>query len=99
VVVPLALVGVFLYFRRGLNPRAAPPAAVAQTEVQAPLGLSVERRGNDLRVSWNGHADIMSKADFGMLLIRGGAVSRDVPLTAEELRAGTVVYTAPVDQT
>ena len=34
-----------------------------------------------------------------MLLIRGAAVSRDVPLTAEELRAGTVVYSAPVDQT
>ena len=40
----------------------------------------------------------MSKADFGMLLIRGASVSRDVPLTAEELRAGTVVYSAPVDQ-
>ena len=70
-----------LYFRRGLNPpAAAPPTVVAQTEVQEPLGLSVERRGNDLRVTWNGHADIMSKADFGMLLIRGASVSRDVPL-------------------
>jgi protein TonB len=95
----LAFAGM-LYFRRGLNPpQAAPPTIVAQTEVQEPLGLSVERRGNDLRVTWNGHADIMSKADFGMLLIRGASVSRDVPLSAEELRAGTVVYSAPVDQT
>jgi len=92
--------GGMLYFRRGLNPTtAAPPLVVAQTEVQEPLGLSVERRGNDLRVTWNGNADIMSKADFGMLLIRGASVSRDVPLSAEELRAGTVVYSAPVDQT
>jgi len=94
-----ALAGMFLYFRRGLNPPAAPPVVVAQTEVQEPLGLTVERRGNDLRVTWNGNANIMSKADFGMLLIRGASVSRDVPLSAEELRAGTVVYSAPVDQT
>ena len=33
-----------------------------------------------------------------MLLIRGNAVSRDVPLTAEELRAGSVVYSSAVDQ-
>ena len=94
-----ALVGMFLYFRRGVNPPAAPPVVVAPAEVQEPLGLSVERRGNDLRVTWNGNANIMAKADFGMLLIRGASVSRDVPLSAEELRAGTVVYSAPVDQT
>jgi len=38
------------------------------------------------------------KADFGMLLVRGNAVSRDVPLTSEELRAGSVVYASAVDQ-
>jgi protein TonB len=87
-----------LYFRRGSNLPVAPQAAVARTEVQSPLGLSVERHGNDLRVSWNGNADRISKADFGMLLIRGSAVNRDVPLTAEELRAGSVVYVSPVGQ-
>jgi len=92
------LAGAFLYFRRGSNPAVAPQASAALTEVQSPLGLSVERLGNDLRVSWNGNADRILKADFGMLLIRGGAVSRDVPLTADELRAGSVVYASPVDQ-
>jgi len=96
----LAFLGMFLYFRRGANPTvAAPPIAVGQAEVQEPLGLSVERRGNDLKITWNGHAEIMAKAEFGMLLIRGASVSRDVPLSAEELRAGTVLYSAPVDQT
>ena len=33
-----------------------------------------------------------------MLLIRGDAVSRDVPLTAEELRSGSVMYSSPADQ-
>jgi protein TonB len=98
VVAAAVLAGASLYFRRGSNLPVASPAAVARTEAQSPLGLSVERHGNDLRVSWNGKADTISKADFGMLLIRGNAVSRDVPLTAEELRAGSVVYVSPVDQ-
>jgi protein TonB len=98
VVVASVLAGASLYFRRGSNLPVPSPAAVARTEVQSPLGLSVERHGNDLRVSWNGKADWISKADFGMLLIRGSAVSRDVPLTAEELRAGSVVYVSPADQ-
>jgi protein TonB len=93
-----ALAGAFLYFRRGSNLPVAPQASAPRTEVQSPLGLSVERLGNDLRVSWNGNADWISKADFGMLLIRGSAVSRDVPLSADELRAGSVVYASPVDQ-
>ena len=98
VVAAAVLAGAALYFRRGSNLPVASQAAVPRTEVQSPLGLSVERHGNDLRVSWNGNADRIAKADFGMLLIRGSAVSRDVPLTAEELRAGSVVYVSPVDQ-
>ena len=98
VVSACALAGAFLYFRRGSNLPVAPQASAPLTEVQSPLGLSVERLGNDLRVSWNGNADRILKADFGMLLIRGSAVSRDVPLTADELRAGSVVYASPVDQ-
>ena len=98
VVAASVLAGASLYFRRGSNLPVPSQAAVARTEVQSPLGLSVERHGTDLRVSWNGKADWISKADFGMLLIRGSAVSRDVPLTAEELRAGSVVYVSPADQ-
>ena len=98
VVAASVLAGASLYFRRGSNLPVASQATVARTEVQSPLGLSVERHGNDLRISWNGNADRISKADFGMLLIRGSAVSRDIPLTADELRAGSVVYVSPVDQ-
>ena len=101
VVAAALLAGAFLYFRRGINrpvaPQAAPPAEAPRAEVKAPLGLTVERRGSSLLVSWDGNADVISKANFGMLLIRGSKVSRDVPLTAEELRAGKVVYAAPED--
>ncbi|MEO8371877.1 MAG: TonB family protein [Candidatus Solibacter sp.] len=91
------LAAVLLNSKRGFNLPAASQAAPA-VEVSAPLGLSVERRGADLRVSWNGNAERVSKADFGMLLIRGAGVSRDVPLTAEELHAGSVLYASAVDQ-
>ena len=79
----------FLYFKRMVNPPAVTPAEVVRAEVRVPLGLAVERRGNDLRVSWNSSAPLVAKADFGMLLIRGSAVNRDVPLSAEELRRAT----------
>ena len=101
IVVVLLLAGGFLnfiYFKRVVNLPAVPPAEVARGEVKVPLGLAVERRGNDLRVSWNSSAPLIAKADFGMLLIRGSAVSRDVPLSAEELRAGSVMYSSLADQ-
>lgn len=92
------LVAAYLYSRRGSTPPVAQKAASPATEVPPSLGLSVERRGKDLRVSWNGNAERILKAEFGMLLVRGSTVSRDVPLTAEELRAGSVVYASAVDQ-
>jgi periplasmic protein TonB len=96
-----ALVGAslyLLYFRRGVTQPAGSQALPVRVEGKATLGLAVERRGNDLRVSWNGNAALIAKADFGMLLIRGSQVSRDVPLTAEELRSGSVVYASSVDE-
>ena len=101
IVVVLLLAGGFLnfiYFKRVVNLPAAPSPEVARGEIKVPLGLAVERRGNDLRVSWNGSAPLIAKADFGMLLIRGTSVSRDVPLTADELRSGSVMYSSPADQ-
>src|ERR1039458_6458684 len=92
--------GALAYFRPGSRlPVAAQPAAAACTEVKkTSLGLAVEKRGNGLLVSWDGNAPIVSKANFGMLLIRGSGVSRDVPLTTDELRAGGSVYTLASDE-
>src|ERR1039458_4308618 len=92
--------GALAYFRPGSRlPVAAQPAAAASTEVKkTSLGLAVEKRGNGLLVSWDGNAPIVSKANFGMLLIRGSGVSRDVPLTTDELRAGGSVYTLASDE-
>ena len=90
--------GALLYYRNGFKLPAASPGAAARAEVKASLGLAVEKRGNDLVVSWNRNAAMIAKADFGMLLIRGDEVSRDIPLTAEELRSGSVVYASTAEQ-
>jgi periplasmic protein TonB len=87
-----------MYVRRASNLPVAPQAAPARADAKPSLGLAVEGRGGDLRVSWNGSAAVIANADYGMLLIRGSGVSRDVPLTAEELRSGSVVYSPPVDE-
>jgi TonB family protein len=90
--------GALSYFRPGSRlPVAAPPAPSPGGQ-KTSLGLAVEKRGEGLLVSWNGNAPIVSKANFGMLLIRGTGVSRDVPLTVEELRAGGFVYALAADE-
>src|SRR5260370_25607617 len=79
--------GAFLYYRSGSKLPAASPGAPARAEVKASLGLAVEKRGNDLVISWNRNAAMIAKADFGMLLIRGSDASRDIPLTARSCAA------------
>jgi len=95
--IALLLGGASLYFRSASKVPVAQRAAAPRAEERTPLGLTVGRRGNDLLVSWNGNAPVISRATFGMLLIRSSTVSRDVPLSVEELRAGSVVYASPVD--
>ena len=96
-VVSLSL-GAFSYFRPGSRLPVVPQAAASPGGEKTLLGLAVEKRGEGLLVSWNGNAPIVGKANFGMLLIRGTGVSRDVPLTEEELRAGGFVYTLAADE-
>jgi TonB family protein len=90
--------GAFSYFRPGARLPVVPPAAAPPGAAKTSLGLAVEKRGDGLLVSWNGDSPIIAKANFGMLLIRGTGVSRDVPLTVEELRAGGFVYALAADE-
>jgi TonB family protein len=62
---------------------------------QAPaLSLQAERRGADLRVSWNLGAETVEHAEAGVLRIRDGDFRpREVHLDAIHLRTGSLVYT------
>ncbi len=73
---------------------AARPAAVqpkpAPPPPSASLGLSVERKGAGLTLTWNREAPIVTAADFGMLVATENQQRRNIPLTPEQLRAGTL---------
>jgi len=58
------------------------------------LALQVERRGNDLRVSWNRTAPTILQARQAVLSIRDGESQRqELRLDLDQLRNGSVLYT------
>ena len=77
---------------------AAPVAATPPAAVAGALGLSLDQQGSKLRVYWNRQAPTILSAKFGMVVIREGARSRNVPLTADQLRSGSILYAATSDQ-
>ena len=84
----------WLHRRPAAPPTPSKPAVVAPPGIPAnTLGLAAERRGSDLLLSWDTSSPTIAKATFGMLLIRGDGGDRQIALSAEQLRAGKVLYT------
>jgi hypothetical protein len=96
----LATSGYFLIGKHAPAPVAAPapPAAVAPTAPKQHLALTAERRGTDLKLSWNSDSPSIAHASYGMLIIKGKDGRRDIALTPDQLRAGSIVYTPTTDQ-
>ena len=71
------------------------PAVPAAAASDAPaLALQVERRGADLRVSWNRNSPVLAKAQDAVLSIRDGeAQQQALHLDLDQLRNGSVLYT------
>jgi hypothetical protein len=58
------------------------------------LALQVERKGPDLRVSWNRSSAAIMQATDGVLSIRDGdSQQQELKLDADQLRTGSVTYT------
>ncbi len=58
------------------------------------LALQVERKGSDLRVSWNRTSPAIMQATDGVLSIHDGdAQQQELHLDAEQLHSGSVTYT------
>ena len=51
-----------------------------------------------MRLSWNSDSPIIAHASFGMLIIHGKDGRKDIALTPDQLRAGSIVYTPNTDQ-
>jgi protein TonB len=106
-VAAIGVSAVYLYSNRRALPRTATVATVSATNAasaaiaavpKSDLAFTVERRGADLLLSWNREASILSNATFGMLLIRAQNASRDISLTPEQLRLGSILYAPTTDQ-
>ena len=70
-----------------------PSMASVASDSQA-LALQIERRGADLRVSWNRHALAIARASEGALVIRDGDLHEQrLRLGLDELRHGSILYT------
>ena len=71
-------------------------AAPAATAAQEPLGLSlqVERKGSDLRITWNQHSFAIARAVEGGLAIRDGDLhEQQLRFDVDQLRHGSILYT------
>lgn len=77
---------------QGYSRWSAAPAPIASDAPK--LALQVERRGNDLRVSWNRSAPAILQAKQALLSIRDGESQRqELRLDLDQLHNGSVLYT------
>jgi hypothetical protein len=64
----------------------------------AGMPLYTERTGADLKITWDHRSTSVAEATSGLLTILDGAVERVIPLTAEQLRFGSVLYSPQAAQ-
>jgi len=97
----------FMYLREhGLDwlhtprSRTEPTTELAHQEIPipppAPAGfeLTVERQDKDLKLIWNRQSPMIAGATSGTLTITEGNRDRTIPLSAAQLRTGTILYAA-----
>ncbi|MGH9628105.1 MAG: hypothetical protein ACRD7E_07165, partial [Bryobacteraceae bacterium] len=65
--------------------------------VASPIGLKVERDGNDLLMSWNRSANGITTAQRGVLSITDGYDRKSMDLDTRQLQTGRVLY-SPVSR-
>jgi len=70
-------------------------SVASKTEIsgEGHMGLKLERSGEDLRLSWNPDAPVISNATKGRLLISDGNSRKFLELDPSDLHSGTLVYT------
>jgi hypothetical protein len=97
----LAALGMVAYFYSArLSHRVVPSARqpVAAPAPASSLGLRIDRQGTDLLLSWDRQSPAITGAPFGMVLIRENGGTRNVALTSEQLRFGSVRYKPSSDE-
>ena len=97
----IATLGMVAYFYSAQLSHRVVPSARQPELAPAPassLGLRVDRQGTDLLLSWDRQSPAITGATFGMVLIHENDRTRNVALTSEQLRFGSVRYKPASDE-
>jgi len=74
------------------------PPALAGSTSQIPLGLRAERQNGDLKLTWNRQSVAVLSATSGLLAIKDGDASRNIPLDPSQIRNGSILYAPTTGQ-
>jgi hypothetical protein len=72
--------------------------SVGQLAAKSSLAFSVESRGPALLLTWNRESAQITNASLGMMIIWSQGTIRNLTLTAEQLRSGSILYKPVSDQ-
>ncbi|HYW48444.1 MAG TPA: energy transducer TonB [Bryobacteraceae bacterium] len=77
--------------------RTANVGAAASTLPEARTSLRAERQGDDLKIMWDLNSPAVAGATSGVLDIDDGGTTRQIRLTADQVRFGSLLY-SPVSE-
>jgi hypothetical protein len=85
-----------LFLYRPQN-RIGSAGAARSTLPEARTSLRAERQGEDLKIVWDHNSPAVAGATSGVLDIDDGGTTRQIPVTADQVRFGSLLY-SPVSE-
>jgi len=65
---------------------------------EASASLRAERQGEDLKIVWDHNSPAVAAATSGVLDINDGGATRQIPMTADQVRFGSLLYSPRSEQ-
>jgi hypothetical protein len=85
----------FIYQPRNRSNNAA---AARSTLLEVRTPLRAERQGEDLKIMWDLNSPAVAGATSGVLDVDDGGTTRQIPMTADQVRFGSLLYTPVSEQ-
>jgi TonB family protein len=95
--VAIASFSAALFLYRPQN-RVVNAGAARNTLPDSRASLRAERQGEDLKIMWDLNSPGIAGATSGVLDIDDGGAKRQIPMTADQVRFGSLLYTPVSDQ-
>jgi hypothetical protein len=93
----VAYFSVAQYINR-LHDRTGNPVVAGVAATGAKTSLRAERQGEDLKILWDLNSPAVASATSGILDIEDGGKTRQIPMTADQVRFGSLVYSPGSEQ-